>query len=232
MNTLYFLLRHDFKLLYRYKIITISVIVTLLYILTFYGLSQIIDTEKLIVLVIFNDPALLGFLFAGIMVLFEKNENTLQALSVTPVQIKFYILSRAISLTLIALFCCYGMVFAAKKTDFHFFHFTMASILSSLIFTFLGFVVVAKQNNFNNYIIRAILIILFLCFPFISYFDLCSNWYFILFPTHPLLELYSLSFIQTDDLVLPLIYYSSALIWLVISYLWALKAMSKNFGRL
>ncbi|MCU0397747.1 MAG: hypothetical protein MUC73_06555, partial [Cyclobacteriaceae bacterium] len=99
MNQLLHLLKFDFILLNKNKIITISILVTAIYVGVFKGLSYLGNMEKLLILVIFNDPALLGFLFVGVLVLFEKNENTLDALAVTPIKISNYILSKSISLT-------------------------------------------------------------------------------------------------------------------------------------
>ncbi|MBK6524290.1 MAG: hypothetical protein IPG07_01325 [Crocinitomicaceae bacterium] len=72
MNQLAHFLKHDFMLLNRNRIIQISALVTLIYIAVFKGLSTFGNMDQLLVLVIFNDPALLGFLFIGVMMLFEK----------------------------------------------------------------------------------------------------------------------------------------------------------------
>ena len=94
MKQLLHLIQFDFLLVHKNKVITISFLVTAIYVGVFKALSGLGNIEKLLVLVIFNDPALLGFLFVGVLVLFEKNENTIQALSVTPIQISQYILSK------------------------------------------------------------------------------------------------------------------------------------------
>ncbi|MCB0553945.1 MAG: hypothetical protein KDD02_10365, partial [Phaeodactylibacter sp.] len=57
----------------------------------------------LTVFLIFNDPMGLGLMFIGALYLFEKNENTLQALSVTPLRAWQYLASKTITLSLIAL---------------------------------------------------------------------------------------------------------------------------------
>ena len=123
MKQLQHLIKHDFMLLLRNKIIAVSVVVSILYVLIFKAISDWGDVDKLLVLVIFNDPALLGFLFVGVMVLFEKNENTLQVLAVSPLKISNYILSKSITLTSIAIGCCFLMAFASKGCNFNFFHF-------------------------------------------------------------------------------------------------------------
>ena len=231
MNQLLHLLKFDFILLNKNKIITISILVTAIYVGVFKGLSYLGNMEKLLVLVIFNDPALLGFLFVGVLVLFEKNENTLDALAVTPIKISNYILSKSISLTFLSVCCCLAMVIAAHGFQFHAFHFTMATILTTLIFSMLGFIAVAGQSTFNQYILRALGIILLLSAPFLSYFDVVPRYWFILFPTQPAIDLYNLSFdtqAKVQDLLLA---YGLCIGWTGITYTWALRAMTKQVTR-
>ncbi len=229
MKQLPHLLKHDFILLHRNKIIVISLIITLVYVLLIQALAAFGDLEKMLVLVIFNDPALLGFLFVGVMVLFEKNENTIEALAVSPIKISNYILSKSINLTVISLFCCFAMAIAGYGLNFHFFHFFLATVLTTLIFSFIGFIVVAGQPNFNKYILKAIGIILLLTVPFLGYFEVTSDYIYVLFPTYPAIKLFSFSFadhISSGELWLN---YSLAIIWCLCSYVAALRMISKDF---
>ncbi len=228
MKQLAHLLKFDFLLIHKNKIIAISLIVTAIYVGVFKALTSLGNMEKFLVLVIFNDPALLGFLFVGVMVLFEKNENTLQALSVTPIKITNYILSKSISLTLISLICCYAMVIASYGTGFNFIHFTAGTVLTTFIFSMLGFVAVAGQSSFNQYILRALGIILFLTLPFLGYFELVPKNWFLLFPTQPAIYLYRLAFSSSATPSEILITYSVCLFWAGLTFVWAKKAITNN----
>jgi fluoroquinolone transport system permease protein len=228
MKQLLHLLKFDFLLINKNKIITISLIVTAIYVGVFKALASMGNLEKLLVLVIFNDPALLGFLFVGVMVLFEKNENTLQALALTPININFYILSKAIALTLISLFCCYIMVIAGYGINFNFIHFTLGTLLTTFIFSMLGFVAVAGQSSFNKYILIAVGIILFLTIPFLGYFDLMPKIWFILFPTYPAIELYDIAFSNHSTTVQIVIAYLLSIVWAIGSFLWAKRVLTQH----
>jgi fluoroquinolone transport system permease protein len=184
--------------------------------------------ERVLVLVIFNDPALLGFLFVGVMHLFEKNENTLQAMAVTPMQVENYILSKSIALTLISLFCCYLMVISAYGTNINFVHFTMATIFATMIFSMIGFVTVAGQESFNKYLLRALGVILFLTIPFLGYFDVLPEAWFWIFPTQPAIKLYTLAFTPqttTDGVLVP---YALCGAWTYVSFLWAKHTITRK----
>jgi fluoroquinolone transport system permease protein len=229
MEQLKHLLKHDFILLYRNKIIVISLLVTTVYVLIFRALSAFGNIEKLLVLVIFNDPALLGFLFVGVMVLFEKNENTLEALAVTPIKISNYILSKSINLTLISLICCFAMVLSGYGSDFHYAHFFLATVLTTLIFSFIGFIVVAGQSNFNKYILKAMGLILLLTVPFLGYFEVTESFYYVLFPTYPAIGLYNLAFAEQISPMQLIFHYGLAVSWCLVTYKWAHVSITKSF---
>lgn len=228
MRQLSHLLKFDFLLVNKNKIITISLIVTAIYVGVFKALAAMGNIEKFLVLVIFNDPALLGFLFVGVMVLFEKNENTLQALTVTPIKISNYIISKSIVLTVVSLVCCYAMVIAGYGLEFNFVHFTFGTILTTLIFSMLGFVAVAGQTSFNKYILRALGIILFLTLPFLGYFDVVPKMWFVLFPTQPAIDLYNLSFATETTTVEIATAYALCLFWVVVTFYWAKYSITKK----
>ena len=100
----------DIRFALRYNIITVAIVITGLYTIIF-KLIPGADITEVLVSFIFSDPTMLGFIFVGAMVLFEKDANTLQALTVTPIKPWQYLWSKAIALTLIALFCSIGMAF-------------------------------------------------------------------------------------------------------------------------
>jgi len=229
MKHLAHLLRHDFILLHRNKIISISIFLTAIYVLLFKALSSFGQVEKFLVLVIFNDPALLGFLFIGVMVLFEKNENTLEALAVTPMKLSHYVLSKSIALTIVSICCCVAMVIAAYGLNINWVHFISAATLTTLIFSFLGFVVVAGEGSFNNYILKAIGVILLLSIPFIGYFEIVPISWFIIVPSYPCILLFDFSFRESITPIELFLAYGLAFSWGVGGYLWAIKSISKDF---
>ena len=228
MKELTHLLKYDFLLINKNKIVVISFIVTAIYVGVFKALAALGSIEKFLVLVIFNDPALLGFLFVGVMVLFEKNENTLQALAVTPIRISNYILSKSITLTAVSLVCCFAMVISGYGLAFNFIHFTFGTVLTTFIFSMLGFIAVAGQSSFNQYILRALGIILFLTLPFLGYFGVVPRIWFVLFPTQPAIDLYNLSFSRNPTLFEIISSYFLCCIWALVTFFWAKKAITKN----
>lgn len=227
MSQLLHLLKHDFRLLSRNKIITVSVIVSIAYVATFKGLSTFGDMEKILVLVIFNDPALLGFLFIGVMLLFEKNENTFQAVSVTPIKESNYVLSKSLALSTVAVACCFFMAIATKGTQFNYLLFFLAAFLSSMVFSFIGFAVVASEKSFNQYLLKAIGWLMILSLPFLGYFEVMDDYWFVLFPTQPAIDLFQVSLSEFNFSWRLLYDFTAIVIWLVLSYYIAVNRMIK-----
>lgn len=230
MKELLHLLKFDFVLLQRNQLLTISAIVSAIYVLVFRGLSSFGNVEQVLVLVIFNDPALLGFMFVGVLYLFEKNEGTLEVLAVSPVSVSNYILSKTIALTCVSLVCCFIMVFACYGFNFNYFHFGLATIFSTFIFTMLGYIAVAGQKTFNQYMLRAIGIILLASLPFLSYFGVASRNWFLLFPTLPAIDLYTFSFtgnIPFNDVIVA---YGACILWSISTFSIARKLIKRELS--
>ena len=102
MSNLKNMLKWEFVLLYRYKIIHISILSVVLYFLTTQAIE---DMNKPIfhTMLLFFDPAIIGIMFVGALVLFEKSENVLQALVITPMKTDDYLLSKITSLTILSI---------------------------------------------------------------------------------------------------------------------------------
>ncbi|HMQ90438.1 MAG TPA: hypothetical protein PKB07_22715 [Flavilitoribacter sp.] len=223
------LLKHDFVLLQRNKIVVISILVTAVYVAVFRGLTGFGNLEKVLVMVIFNDPALLGFLFVGVMVLFEKNENTLQALAVTPMEERNYILSKTIALTAISVGCCFAMAIAAYGTGFRYLEFGTAAILATVIFSFLGFLAVAGQSSFNRYMLRAVGLILLMTAPFLGYFGVTDRIWYLLFPTQPVIDLFDAAFREQVPAGRLVYGYGASLFWCILLFRMAKTRIIQNF---
>jgi len=228
MKQLIHLLKNDFTLLSRNKIIAVSIVVTVIYMIAFKSISHFGSAEKILILVIFNDPALLGFLFTGVMVLFEKNENTLQVLSIVPLNTSSYILSKTIALSLISVVCCYAMAYAGTGTSFNQLHYFFASIFTTALFTFIGFILVAGVNSFNRFLLRAVGVLIFLSIPFLGYYEVLPRSFFLWMPTQPCIDLFRASFDPNCPVEIIFYGYLALITWLIILYKITLLLFKKN----
>ncbi|MCG6189679.1 fluoroquinolone export ABC transporter permease subunit [Maribellus maritimus] len=193
MKTLFKMVIWDLKIQARNQIITVALIIAAVYTAIFFLLG-LRGNDKILIALIFSDPTFMGFIFTGVLVLFEKSSNTLQALVVTPVKSWQYFYSKAISLTIISLIVCFAMIFASHGFRFNYFYFLSATFLSSLLFIFLGFIGVAKIKTFNQYIIVIPLFIAPFSLPYLNFFGLTNSPWLYLFPTQASFFLFEGSF--------------------------------------
>ena len=193
MRTLYRMILWDLKIQVRNNILTVSVFIAVFYVALFHLLG-LRGNDRILIALIFSDPTFLGFIFSGVLVLYEKSANTLQALIVTPVKIWQYLYSKAISLTLITSVICFAMVFASHGFQFNYFYFLAATFLSSILFIFLGFIGVAKVKTFNQYIIIIPFFITPLILPYLNFFEVTNTFWFYFLPTQASFILFESAF--------------------------------------
>ena len=117
MSNLKNMVRWEFKLLYRYKIIHISILSVILYFITTQAIPDL-DRPIFHSLLLFFDPAVIGIVFVGALVLFEKSENVLQALVITPMLVDDYILTKISSLTILSIIS--ASILSLKSPCLHF----------------------------------------------------------------------------------------------------------------
>ncbi len=229
MKRLLSALRWDFIRQLRYNIIGIMLVVSALYI----GLFHFIPLENkipLLIFLIFNDPTALGMIFIGSLILFEKGDGTLEALVVTPLQHWEYILSKAISLTTIATGASLLMALFSHGIATNVIYLILGVALTSMVFVFLGIIVVAGCRSFNQYLLRLLLYLIPLSLPLLNYLGVTDTLWWYVFPTQATLLLLEASFstIETWKIVYSIL---CLLIWNALTFYFALKVFAKDIAR-
>lgn len=176
------MVRWYFILDYRYRIVHISLATVILWTLVLQGVPWA-NTGTVIAALIFLDPAILGFVFIGALVLFEKSNRSLEALTATPMEVREYLLVHAVTLTTIALFASAVLVVLNQGLFVHYLYFYAGVILTSVFFILIGFIAVARFSSINEYFIAATVYGTILNIPLIYHFGLSDHWLFFLFPT-------------------------------------------------
>ena len=226
MKRLFSLLQLDLLLIARNQIASIAAIITALYVI----ILQILPDQalsKVLTMLIFSDPVMLGFMFSGAMVLFEKSSNTLPALFVTPVRPGEYLLSKGIALTIVALVAGLIMAIAGVGFDFSFIFLGLAIVLSSLLFVFIGFIGVSRVNTFNQYFIVIPICMLPACLPLLNYFGATDTLLWYIVPTQASLILFDAAFEGPGATGLPDLLY--ALLYLPVSALFVFLIAKKVY---
>jgi fluoroquinolone transport system permease protein len=228
MNRFYSLLKLDILLIVRNRILLIIGIISALYALIL-GVIPTWENNYLIIALIFSDPVMIGFLFTGVMVLFERSGNTLQALSVSPVRPDEYLWSKAITLSVIATAAATVMALAGKGYAFNLLALIPAVLLTSVLFVFIGFAGVSRVKTFNQYFIFIPLYFIPALLPFLGFFGIYHTPFWYLIPTHASLILFRAAFDGLSEIapweIIYSIIYLPLCIWLAL--LWARQCWMK-----
>ena len=232
MSNLKNMLKWEYTLLYRYKIIHISILSVVLY---FIITQSIPDLDKPIfhTMLLFFDPAIVGIMFVGALVLFEKSENVLQALVVTPMQVDDYLLSKIISLTVLSVIS--ASIFIALLNlfggiDFNVLYLGISIILTSVMLILLGFIIVSRVNSINEYLMAfAVLFLGLIFFPMLHLSGLYENIIFYAWPTQASFILFKGVFasasLETWEIAYAIGY---QLLWIGVFFWLAKKAFYKH----
>ena len=182
MSNLKNMIRWEFLLMYRYKIIHISILSVILYYITTRvvedlqtvtsvnatALPGITEVSPMSSTMLFFDPALIGIMFLGALVLFEKSERVLQALVLTPMDTNDYLFSKIISLTTLSIIS--SLIFMAllvfiDGAKINIFYLLGGIILASVMLILVGFIFVARVNSINGYLLSIMIGLLLLALP-------------------------------------------------------------------
>jgi fluoroquinolone transport system permease protein len=172
-------------------------------------------------------------MFIGALVLFEKSENVLQALVITPMKTDEYILSKITSLTILSIIS--AAIFVAllnifSGIDFNIPYLAISIILTSVMLILLGFILVSRVNSINEYLLAMLVAFLGLLFPpMVHLSGLYENIIFYLWPTQASFTLFTGVFnaasLELWEIAYGIVY---QVIWIGLLYFLAKKAFYKH----
>lgn len=194
MKQLAHLLRWDLLLLQRNQMITVSLLVAAAYLGIFYLLKSLGNLEELLIVMIFNDPIIMSYFFAGALLLLEKNQRTLDALSVTPLSTGAYLWSKGLAQALIATGTALLMTWVGYGWGFNHVHFVAGTLGSALLFAWLGCLMGRRTVGFNAFLVRSIGVFIPVALPMLLLFEVWDNPLLYLLPSMPGILLLKASF--------------------------------------
>jgi fluoroquinolone transport system permease protein len=218
MSGLFKQIKWQFLIFQRNNLITMIVVITAFYVLVIYFLRGFENVEKFITLLIYNDPALIGFIFIGVSIILEKDQEVLPALFVTPLNHHTYLISRIIALSAIGFFGALAMVLTAKGTSVNFLHFSIGAYATCVLFCLMGIFIVSYTTEILHFILRAIPLLIFMSLPLLNYFELTDSGFLKLFPVQGGLNLMVNSYRELPNLSELVVGYISIAVWLPLLY--------------
>ena len=188
------------------------------YVLLIYFLKDVGNLEKLITLLIYNDPAVIGFIFIGISIILEKDQEVLPALFVTPLKPHTYLISRIITLSTLGFLGALAMVLAAKGTSFNLLHFSVGAFSTCVLFCLLGIFIVSRTTEILHFLLRGVPLLILMSLPLLNYFELTNLSFLKLFPVQGGLNLMVNSYRESPILGELISGYILIVVWIPLLY--------------
>ncbi len=218
-------IKYDIMSQYKNGIYFVYGFISIIYILVL----QLIPnnfTSRALIFLIFSDPTFLGFFFVGAMVLLERNQGIPLALSITPLTLKEYIISKCISLSLVSVIVSLIITFTVKRIEFNIILLISVVAVSSIIFTLIGLITGMYSKTLNHYFLIATLVGIVLAIPLLNYFKVTSFRLFNLFPTYGTITLIEEAIYRSE---VNIIYLLISIIWMMVLYYLAEIALKDKF---
>ena len=213
-------LKQDLKFQFRHGFYHAYLVVSVLYI----GLLLYIPGDYRAFaagIIVFSDPAMLGFFFVGALLLLERGENILEGLFVTPLRVGEYLAARVISLTVLALGTAFLISIIALGLDFNAPLLFVGVVLTAVFFSLLGVTLAVKVETVNQYLMVSILYSIIISLPLLEFLGLFKTILFYLWPTRASLVLIFAAFgfsVSWWELIFSVVI---LLIWIGIAFCWA-----------
>ncbi len=198
----------------RYGILYAALIMTLMWA----GVVFFLPTSTMDIalpMIFITDFAASGLLLLSGMVYFEKGQNSLEALAVTPMKTSEYVMAKLLSLS--ALLAVIAVLLAVavrliKGVDLNLFFAFAAAFISCAFFVLLGLILSSFFESFTDLILPIGVLFGFLFSPFLGYVNSASldflDYIFWLFPTYSMIQITDAMLGNTEilQIILPVIY--------------------------
>lgn len=211
-------LKWQFLIFLRNNLVAMAAAMTAAYVLIIYLLRDVEGVEKFITLLIYNDPAIIGFIFIGVSIILEKDQEVLPALFVTPLSLHAYLISKITVLSLIGTAGSLAMVIGAKGVSINFPHFLVGAFSTCVLFSIFGIFVVSFTTEILHFLLRGIPVLVTMSLPLLNYFELTDLGILKFFPAQGGLNLMINSYGEAAIPFELLLGYISIIFWVPLLY--------------
>lgn len=167
-----------------------------------------------------------SYLFIAAQVLFEKAQRTVDALAVTPLHVREYLLSKVLSLTALASVEGLAILLLSYGLELNLPLLVLGVIAQSALTALAGLIVVVRFSSATNFLILAPLYLTPLFVPAVGLLGLYDSALYYLWPTQAPLTLIQAAFhgAPTWQLGYALCY---AILTLIVGFVWAQRAYER-----
>ncbi len=175
-------LQWDVVLQFRSGFYYATVFVVVLFAFVFTQIPNL-DTQLVMPMVLLGSLMMNNFYFIGGILMLEKDQGSLEAVVITPLRSREYILSKLISLLLLSVIETLLLTLLIHGTDFNMLLLLPGLSATSILFALAGFLAAVRYDSVNEYLLPTIPMIMLLILPVI---DLYGFWQTPIFYLHPM----------------------------------------------
>lgn len=199
MRRLFSVLRWDAMLQYRYRFYAVCVGMVIFWGALFSLIPGIGRADAGVVVPAFFAINLYvtTFYFISGLVLIEKSEGILATLAATPLRDLEYLVSKVVSLTLLAIVESLLIVVVVLGVRGNWAPLLAGAFVMGAIYSLAGFIVVVRYGSINAFLIPSVLYVTALLLPLLPHFGLADRSIFVFHPLEPAMELMRAAFRPT-----------------------------------
>jgi fluoroquinolone transport system permease protein len=215
-------MRWDVLIQYRNKFYAVSGFVVVFWtaLLMFASGGIQLDPALVVPMFVAINLVITTFYFMAALVLLERNEGTFTALVVSPLRDVEYLLSKSISLSILALLETLIVVVVIFGINASWLPLLFGSLLFGVFYSLVGFISVSRYGAINEFLIPSAGIVTLMFVPLAGYFKLVDPMVFILHPVQPFIVLLQSAYTQMDVWQVAYAYLGSVA-WTVLAFIWA-----------
>lgn len=222
------LLIWDFKLQYRYYFFAVAIVLTSMWLLIFFALTEEASILWIPVL-IFADICNMGLLFIAGILFLERSQGTLVVAATMPVSNGIWLAVKLTSLTVLGTACGISIVFFNVES-INWIRVILAIVLNAALFAGLGFAMACPFKSIMNYFLIMAVGLSVLNIPILSYLGIYHHALMWLLPSQPALYLLAGSLQEMSSIS----FYTAALLliaWIGLIQWFGIKLFRKSIAQ-
>ncbi|MEO0882513.1 MAG: hypothetical protein AAFY34_07235 [Pseudomonadota bacterium] len=217
----------DIRLQIRSHLYSATVFTTLALCLVAYLLAPLDISPKLLALLLFTDPAVIGLSFIGAFVLMERGGNTLIALATSPLESTQYVAGKLVSFSLLGTVSGGIVAVVASGGSLNIALLLIALLLSNIVAVLIGFAIAARTRSVNAFLAWMTIMLVVSVLPLMPYLSADPDYALLslsIIPSFSMLTLLEAGFSGSDVGIIEFgVHTVYLLIWAVAGWIWAIR---------
>lgn len=175
-------LKSDIRFQYKHGFYTVYTFITVLYIIIMQKIPNGLTKDYASALIVFSDPAMLGFFFIGGIIMLEKQQGIIDYLAVTPLSPQEFIMSKVATLGLLSIGASVLITLTTHFNGVNWLILIVATAVVSVFFSLYGFLVAVGCRTINQYFLRMVPFVLLTILPCFAVLGFPYSWVFNVLP--------------------------------------------------